>query len=296
MVLAQYQNGNAEVELLDDGTRTIMFEDKLELEYPLNIDIRVSGGCSLGFNPKTGKSVCEYCHESATTDGEECNYDELKSVLFGLPEGIELAIGGNKLTSKLRNFLTWCQKKGYICNLTVNHLQVNKFENTLRNYLELGLIKGLGISYRKGTPINFNEYFINHPNVILHVIAGIDEVDDILSLPFKKVLVLGYKRFGFGEDYYSEKIEENIQRWVWWVKKLIDQKEVVSFDNLSVEQLKLKRFLPKETWDEFYQGEHSLYINAVGKYLSPSSRSNEKVHWGDISVKEYFKQIDKPVK
>jgi hypothetical protein len=292
MVLSQYKNGNADVELLDDGTRTILFEDKLELEYPLNIDIRVSGGCSLGFNPKTGKSVCEYCHESARTDGEECNYDELKSVLFGLPEGIELAIGGNKLTSKLRNFLTWCQKKGYICNLTVNHLQVNKFENTLRSYIELGLIKGLGISYRKGTPINFNEYFINHPNVILHVIAGIDEVDDILSLPFKKVLILGEKDFGFnlGKVDLSS---QNHKEWYWWVKKLIDDKDVVSFDNLAVEQLNIKRFFTNDKWEEFWQHEFSIYINAVGKYLSPSSRSNEKVHWGDISVKEYFKQIDK---
>ena len=293
MILAQYQNGNANIELLDDGTRTILFEEKLKLEFPLNIDIRVSGGCSLGFNPKTGKSVCGYCHESARTDGDECNYDELKSVLFGLPEGIELAIGGNKLTAKLRNFLIWCQKKGYVCNLTVNHLQINKFENTLRSYLDLGLIKGLGISYRKGTPINFNEYFINHPNVILHVIAGIDDVDDILSLPFKKVLVLGYKRFGFGEDYYCDEIESNIQRWYWWAKKIIDEKDVVSFDNLALEQLNIKRFFPDDKWDEINQGEHSIYINAVGKYLSPSSRSEEKVNWGEISVKEYFKQIDK---
>jgi hypothetical protein len=292
MVLVQYQNGNAEVELLDDGTRTILFEEDLKLDFPLNIDIRVSSGCSLGYNSKTGKAVCEFCHESARTDGEECNYDELKSVLFGLPEGIELAIGGNKLTAKLRNFLTWCQKKGYICNLTVNHLQVNRFENTLRNYLELGLIKGLGISYRKGTPINFNEYFINHPNVVLHVIAGIDEVDDILSLPFKKVLILGEKDFGFnlGKVDLSS---QNHKEWYWWVKKLIDEKDVVSFDNLAVEQLNIKRFFTNDKWTEFYQGEHSLYINAVGKYLSPSSRSNVKVNWGEVSIKEFFKQIEK---
>jgi hypothetical protein len=36
-----YNNGNAMIELHGDGTRVIQFENTLELDYPLNIDIRV---------------------------------------------------------------------------------------------------------------------------------------------------------------------------------------------------------------------------------------------------------------
>ena len=43
-----YKNGNATVTIEKDGTRIIEFVDELNLEYPLNIDIRVSTQCSFG--------------------------------------------------------------------------------------------------------------------------------------------------------------------------------------------------------------------------------------------------------
>lgn len=74
----KYNNGNAVITIESDGSRVIEYENILSLDYPLNIDIRVSTQCAFGLNPKTGKSFCSFCHESATTDGVECNYDLLK--------------------------------------------------------------------------------------------------------------------------------------------------------------------------------------------------------------------------
>ena len=71
MIIAQYKNGNADVTIMSNGTREIEYEDELFLDYPLNIDIRTSSRCSFGLNPKTGKAFCDFCHESATTDGSE---------------------------------------------------------------------------------------------------------------------------------------------------------------------------------------------------------------------------------
>jgi hypothetical protein len=68
---------------------------------------------------------------------------------------------------------------------------------------------------------------------------------------------------------------------------------VTSFDNLGLEQLRIKRFFNNEMWDEFNQGEHSFYINAVDNYFAPSSRSNEKTNWNEVSIEDYFKQINK---
>ena len=290
--IVEYQNGNSTVELYEDGTRVIQFEDNLKLDYPLNIDIRVSTACSLGYNPKTGKAVCEFCHESARTDGKECDYNELKSILKGLPKGIELAIGGNKITQGLIEFLMWSTKKGFINNLTVNHLHVNRDEFILSQLMSEKVVRGLGISYRNGYPLNINNSFYNNPNVILHVIAGIDDVDNIISLPFQKVLVLGYKKFGFGETYFGDDVKQSLQEWYWYVKKLIDAKRVVSFDNLALEQLNIKRFLPENMWDEFNQGEHSMYINAVDKFFSPSSRNPERISWNETNIKDYFQQLE----
>ncbi len=290
--MLQYQNGNSTVELHHDGTRVISFEDTLQLEYPLNIDIRVSTACSLGYNPKTGKATCTFCHESARTDGTECDYQELKNKLQGLPKGIELAIGGNKITLGLIEFLTWAKNEGYICNLTVNQLHINKERVVLKSLLEDETIYGLGISYRKDYLFGIDDYFIEHPRVVLHVIAGIDDVDDIINNPIKKVLVLGYKTFGFGVDYYSDEVKKNIQQWYWWIKKVIDAKEIVSFDNLGLEQLNIKRFLTEDKWEEFNQGEHSFYINAVDNYFAPSSRSGDKTNWNEMTIQNYFKQIE----
>lgn len=290
--MIQYQNGNSTVELYKDGTRVISFEDTLQLEYPLNIDIRVSTACSLGYNPTTGKAVCSFCHESARTDGEECNYDELMDKLDGLPKGIELAIGANSITTELRRFLKWAHDKKYVSNLTVNQLHINKHSELLKHMLDENLIAGLGISYRKDYELKIDEYFYNHPRVVAHVIAGIDDVDDIINIPFKKVLVLGYKTFGFGVEYYGEDVKTNLQQWYWWIKKLIDTKDIVSFDNLSLEQLNIKRLLTPEHYEIFNQGEHSFYINAVDKFFSPSSRNSNKTNWNEISIKNYFKNLE----
>lgn len=290
--MLQYQNGNSTVELHHDGTRVISFEDTLQLEYPLNIDIRVSTACSLGYNPKTGKATCTFCHESARTDGTECDYQELKNKLQGLPKGIELAIGANKITIGLIEFLTWAKNEGYVCNLTVNQLHINRDRVVLKSLLEDETIYGLGISYRKDFDFGIDNYFIEHHRVVLHVIAGIDNVDDIIKNPIKKVLVLGYKTFGFGVDYYSDEVKKNIQQWYWWIKKVIDAKEIVSFDNLGLEQLNIKRFLTEDKWEEFNQGEHSFYINAVDNYFAPSSRSGDKTNWNEMTIQNYFKQIE----
>lgn len=290
--IVEYQNGNSTVELYEDGTRVIQFENNLNLDYPLNIDIRVSTACSLGFNPKTGKAVCEFCHESARTDGKECDYNDLKSILKGLPKGIELAIGGNKITPGLIEFLMWSTKKGFINNLTINHLHVNRDEFTISHLMKEKIIRGLGISYRNGYPLHMNKWFYNHPNVILHVIAGIDDVDNVMLLPFNKILVLGYKKFGFGEKYFGDEVKQSLQEWYWYVKKLIDCKSVVSFDNLALEQLNIKRFLTDKMWEEFNQGEHSMYINAVDKFFSPSSRDPEKVNWSETNIQDYFKKLE----
>lgn len=294
-ILHQYKNGSAEVTLHDDGTRIIQFEDELKLDYPLNVDIRVSNRCPFGLNPKTGKSSCEFCHESATTNGEECNYEELKHTVDELPKGTEFAIGCNEFTDDLHDFLVWCSDNGYVCNLTINQMsfaQKSLADDVLLPLLNDGIIHGLGVSYRKDRPMYVPDSIIEHDNTVLHVIAGIDDVDDVISTPFKKVLVLGYKKFGFGVNYHSPEVDKNIKEWFWFVRKLIDAKEVVSFDNLALEQLTIRRFFSKEKWDEFNQGEHSMYINAVSKYFAPSSRSSQTISWNNLLITEYFKYIE----
>lgn len=292
-----YKNGNAEIDLQPDGTRIIKYDGKLRLDYPLNIDIRVSTKCAFGLNPTTGKAFCDFCHESAKTDGVECNYAELQKKLTGLPQGIELAIGSNNLTPDLISFLQWVKQQGYIANLTINQGHLKRDNDLLRGCVIDDLIKGLGISYRSKLPWDVPQWILDYPHTIFHVIAGIDTVQDVLALKdkgVKKVLVLGEKDFGFNVGNVNLETECH-KHWYWYVTQLFAAFEVVSFDNLALQQLNIRRFFNKTSWETFNQGEHSIYINAVDEYFAASSRSNAIIPWGVHNVKSaffFFKEVN----
>jgi hypothetical protein len=294
MVIAQYKNGNADITITEDGTREIEYEDVLNLDSPLNIDIRVSSQCSFGMNPRTGKAFCSFCHESATTDGVECDYNILRDKLIGLPKGIELAIGCNKMTSELRKFIFWCDMMGYIVNLTVNQGHLKQFD-MIRALVECGAIKGLGISYRSSLPFTVPQYILEYEHTVFHVICGIDsyhEVEALRKQGVNKVLCLGEKDFGFNlgkVDLTTKKHKE----WYWWIHKMFSVFDVVSFDNLALKQLNIKRFFTDDNWEVFNQNEHSFFLNAVNKTIHPSSRSNDSISWDNITLKDYFKKYIK---
>jgi len=281
----KYKNGNAEIEIKEEGTRIIKYEGKLDLEQPLNIDVRVFNRCSNGYNPRTGKAICPYCHESQRTEGPEANYKLLKEKLKGLSPGIEIAIGINTITEGFIELLKWCKEEGYIVNGTINQLHLNPYKKKLKGLIEKDLIKGLGISYRGG---EIEDWIKGYPNIVLHTIGGIDNIEEIKELDIKKVLILGYKEFGFGKDYFSYKVKKNIANWKRRLGILFDR--IISFDNLALEQLDVKRYLSKEEWEIFYQGEESFYINAVEEYFSPSSRNLNKRNWDEIGIKEYYRK------
>lgn len=290
--MIQYLNGNANITLYEDGTRIIETQDDyLNLDQPLNIDIRLLNRCSNGYNLKTGKAVCDFCHESQNTTGPECDYPLLMSKLEGLTPGVELAIGGNELTIGLLSFIEWCYHKGFIINLTVNQVHLASFSSNLKELIGKGFIKGLGISYRSSN-IQIDPFFIGYEHSILHCIIGLNTVEEVLETPFNKILLLGYKQHGSGIDYYSlfsSSINKCIRDWQMYLPKLFGKKHL-SFDNLAIEQLKVDRFFSPEDWNTFYQGEESIYLNAVEGYYAPSSRTNEgKANWESVSLKDYYK-------
>lgn len=296
-LINKYINGNALISIYNNGTRIIESKDsKLKLEYPLNIDIRVSTQCSFGEKPDGSPGVCTFCHESAKVNGSECNYGELEKKLEDLPQGIELAIGCNNMTVGLKNFIIWCSfLKNYICNITLNQGHIKKNWSLINTLINQGYIKGLGISYRNSLKWNIPQSILDYQNTVFHVIAGIDDIDDVKELAdkgVKKILILGEKDFGYNKGKVNLESRKH-KEWRWYLRSLFDLFEVVSFDNLALEQLKPERFLSKKDFSTFNQGEHSMYINAVEGYYSPSSRSEVKISWKDKSLKQAFKIFEK---
>lgn len=291
----KYRNGNAVVTLdLRDGTRIIKYPDNepLTLQTPLNIDIRVSTQCPYGYNVETQKSTCAFCHESALVDGQECHYGVLQQVLMDakLPRGTEIALGVNEVTDNLVQFVKNLYRLGLVVNITMNERYILQYGDTGLKQM-LPYVFGLGISYRSLQGyLSLPDWITDYPHTVIHVINGIDDFDDVkeLSVKYHKLLVLGEKDFGFNRGKVNLDTPSHKQ-WKSNIMQLTRIFDIVSFDNLGLQQLEIRGKITDEEYKSFYQGEHSMYINAVEQYFAPSSRTRNNIkHFGETDLRSYF--------
>lgn len=286
-ILYQYNNGNTKVTILEDGTKIREYEDIPIIEHPESIDVKITNYCDLG---------CKFCHENSTTKGKHANIDKLLEVINKLPSGVELAIGGGNPLShpEIGYFLEELKSRGIIPNLTVNSRHIKQYLDLIEDFQDRKLIYGLGISVN--TPSDIEEIISikDKSNVVIHLIIGIVEpgiISKLRAMGFNKILLLGYKKFGRGIKFYNEYIQENINIWYRELSKYLGKSTTMSFDNLAIEQLNIKRFFTKEGWNTFYMGDDftfTMYIDAVNREFAPTSRSKERVSWKDIDLLEYF--------
>lgn len=291
----KYRNGNAVVTLdLRCGTRIIEYPDNepLTLQTPLNIDIRVSTQCPYGYDTNTKKSTCAFCHESALVDGQECHYGVLQQVLMDakLPRGTEIALGVNEVTDNLIQFVRNLYRLGLVVNITMNERYILQYGDTGLKQM-LPYVFGLGISYRslQGC-LSLPDWIAEYPHTVIHVINGIDDFDDVkeLGIKYRKLLILGEKDFGFNRGKVNLDTPQHKQ-WKSNIMQLTKIFDIVSFDNLGLQQLEIRGKITDEEYKSFYQGEHSMYINAVEQYFAPSSRTRNNIQrFGETDLRSYF--------
>ena len=79
------------------------------------------------------------------------------------------------------------------------------------------------------------------------------------------------------------------------LQKIVNESwfDVVSFDNLAIKQLDVKRLLTKEEWNEFYMGDDggfTMYVDMVNREFAKSSTSTER--WTITNdIKEMFDKV-----
>lgn len=284
--IAKYNNGNTTVTIMNDGTKIREYENAPEILHPESIDIKITDYCDMG---------CAYCHESSTTNGVHADLNKLLEVIDELPAGVELAIGGGNPLShpNLVKFLQALKAKGIIANLTINQGHLKTYQDMIVYLIRYELVKGVGISI---TNNNFNHIKpLMHitDNIVYHLIAGVNKVEvieNLIELGNCKVLVLGYKLFGFGVKYHSKEVDVELKKWYKALPKLIG-KCTLSFDNLAIEQLKVKRLFTHEGWNKFYMGDDfcfTMYIDAVKQEYAPTSRSKNRKSFTEYSLINYF--------
>lgn len=285
--LGCYQNGNYQVTIFDDGTKIRENDfDWFAPEYPESMDIKITNFCDRG---------CPWCHENSTPDGSHGDILNSKFV-DTLHPYTELAIGGGNPLSHpdLVPFLLKCKTLKLIPSMTVNQEHFIKEFDLIQKLAEQKLIYGIGVSLT-GVNDDLIQKLRALPNSVLHVIAGVVPADDLRRLYDYdlKLLILGYKVFRRGKDYYSDSVAKRKKNLYALLPELIKHFQAVSFDNLAVCQLDVKRLMTDKEWKEFYMGndgQFTMYIDLVKHEFAKSSTATERYPLPD-DIKPMFKKV-----
>lgn len=271
--IGSYKNGNYTVTIFDDGTKVRNNDlDHFEPVKPESIDIKITNRCNMN---------CPMCHEDSTSCGEHADLSCIPFVDTLLPY-TELAIGGgNPLEHPhLIDFLKLCKRKKLIANMTVH--QKHFMENIIEiiHLADCGLIHGVGVSATQ-VDDSFIETLKLYPNTVIHVINGVISMEELRKLYDNdlKVLILGYKDFRRGIQAHSHSTDQRMKAMYDELPKMLNHFFTVSFDNLAIKQLEVKRLMDEEEWKRFYMGDDgqfTMYIDMVNREYAKSSTSCER--------------------
>ncbi len=268
-----YNNGNYFVAInLENGTkvRQTYAENATEwvVNQPESIDICISKQC---------KNGCSFCYLNCQPEGKHADLLGLKFIETLHPY-TELALNINsEIPPTLIEFLKKCNELRLIPNITLHQKTFEARHDFIKELHEKKLIYGVGISLENPTDAFFS-LVEKLKNVIIHTIAGILTISQMKGMEDKdvKILILGYKKIGKGKEFYSQEIEKNINSLsnylsiIWKENKF----NLISFDNLALEQLEIKKLLTDKEYKSFYmgnEGQFTMYIDAVDSKFAISS-------------------------
>ena len=271
MSFVKVKNGNYMM-FIDLETGTKIRKNNFDCfipEKPESMDIKITNKCDMG---------CAFCHENSTADGLHGDIMNLKFIETLLPY-TELALGGgNPLTHPdLVPFLEKCKSLKLIPSMTINqvHFMKPEYAELIDKLVNEKLIYGLGISLTRATD-EFIAKVKKYPNAVVHIINGVQPLAKVRKLYDQnlKILILGYKMFRRGIEYFSEAVDSAKTEYYAELANMTKRFDVVSFDNLALNQLEVKRLLTDDEWNEFFMGNdgsHTMYIDCINKQYARSS-------------------------
>ncbi len=296
-ILHKYKNGNYNVLLYENGTKIRIGNEEFVPEFPESIDLKITNYCS-------GAGCSVYCHEKSNLTGDHSNIRNfLKLTTDRDYSGIELAIGGGNILSfpmlpLALHDLNWL---GFVPNITVSQYNlVNPDYYKLFQYIrDNNLVKGIGLSLNKNSNLDISQKTLEYPHLVFHIIAGVFAVSDVYEFITKynlknpTFLVLGYKSWGNGLNYKKNHFV-NLDDWKSNIHHLFDMCNL-SFDNLAINQLEMKRFFTEDEWNKVYMGDDgkfTMYIDLVKTEYAKSSTSPERFKIQDEdNLTSIFKRI-----
>ena len=291
-LLGKYKNGNYNTYIYSDGTRIRETEDaEFHPAFAENIDIKLCNRCDRG---------CAYCHEGSTKDGALGNI-LTEPFLDTLHPFQEVALGGGNVLEHpdFVPFLERLKEKQVVANVTLHQRHFEENQEMLKRLVKERLIYGLGISLEKPTK-SFINMVKQYPNAVLHTINGVLEPAELETMADNelKLLILGFKKLRRGENWYQANQQEIMEKQAWLrehLEEYLSRFQVVSFDNLAIEQLDVRRFMKEQEWEEFYAGDdgtHTFYIDMVERKFAENSTAPQAERYELLdSVDEMFQKV-----
>ena len=243
------------------------------------------------------------CYEGCTANGKHGDLFKYPFINT-LHAYTELALNGNDLDHPdIEKFLEFLKEKKVFANITVNQNQFFANYDRIKDWQEKKMVYGIGVSLQNATD-ELIEKMNSIPNTVLHTIVGILSEADIMKLKDHgiKILLLGYKQLQRGVNYFNshnDEVNKNKQYVYDNLGDITNWFKVVSFDNLAIEQLDVKRIVPENEWEEFYMGDdggYTFYIDMVKGEFSKNSIAQDRYPIGEKTIDEMFKFIQEHCK
>lgn len=294
-LIGSYKNGSYFVKMLSDGTKIrVALNDEFVPAFAENCDVTITEKCING---------CPMCYAGCTPQGKHADFSKYEHLIDSLHPYTELALNGNQITDipGLEDFLRKLKDKKIFANMTVHQRDFEKNVEYLKKLVDEKLIWGIGVSLENPTK-EFIEKIKCFPNIVIHVIVGIFGEKDFQVLKDQglKILCLGYKELGRGIEYDAQNHEDIDIKTKWLGVNLLNVAkhfEVVSFDNLGIEQLGVRDYLTNDEWEQFYMGDEgtsTFFVNLVQGYFAMNSLSpNHYPIKEGMTIDDMFKIIRK---
>lgn len=297
----QYHNGNYRVFInTNNGTKIRYTKNSFfSPNRPESIDVKISNCCFYN---------CKYCHEGSSSYGEIAQLTNVINFADTLPPYTEIAVGGGDIMNTVYHtemILKIFKEHKALCSITVHQNDFIKKYETIKRWIDEKLIYGVGVSLHNVDDPDLWKLLNKTPTAILHIIAGIataHELEEIVN-HHAKVLILGYKILRRGVSYkenFKEKILVNQQQLMDYRDKLFNNCKVCSFDNLALDQLKIKEYLKingVNIWDKYYMGDDgtsTFFVDLVTMQYAKSSTSKTRYCFSEFdSVQSMYDTIRK---
>lgn len=266
--------------LCENGTKIRMsFGESVNMSRstaPELVDLKITDQCHSG---------CNFCYQGSTPGGAHASSNIINGISWALKklEVFEVAIGGGEPTlhPKFWEFLSDFRSRGIVPNFSTRELgwlEVPKYVDIVRKNCG-GFAYSVDEYDREAKIERYAKALISaklegQGTIQMIVVPDLYgwEMEKAITLAERwkiPVTLLGFKKVGRGATYRRHPAPEPID----WKKLLTGRTVPVSVDSALVNQYKDDLAAAKvAAWSmDIVEGRHSMYIDAVGMKMGPSS-------------------------